>query len=135
MAGALKDDTFYIFGGRGSDDRARNNMFCVELGNHRFKQIPYTYAPKERDGHTLVAWDEYLILFGGIQGSFGSYNYYNDTHVFDLEDRFWVEIECHKDLPDGREGHAAWVIGDSMYVYGGLGQNGVISTISRLDIK
>jgi N-acetylneuraminic acid mutarotase len=37
MAGAIKGDNLYIFGGRGSDDRARNNMFCVELANHKFK--------------------------------------------------------------------------------------------------
>lgn len=119
MTGVLHRDDMYIFGGRGTDDRARNNMFCVELANHRFKQINQINAPKERDGHSCVVHNDSLVVFGGIQGSLGSYNVYNDTHVFDLATKTWRELETVGDVPAGREGHASWVIDDYMFIYGG----------------
>jgi hypothetical protein len=58
--------------------------------------------------------------FGGTDGAF----HYNDTWVFDLATRTWSELTCIGFIPVPREGHAAALVGDVMYVFGGRGVDG-----------
>ena len=63
-----------------------------------------------------------LILrrFGGTDGQF----HYNDTWSFDVLTRKWSELQCTGLVPAPREGHAAALVGDVMYVFGGRGVDG-----------
>jgi hypothetical protein len=44
---------------------------------------------------------------------------YNDTWSFDISTREWTELECTGSIPCPRSGHAAVLIDDVMYVFGG----------------
>lgn len=58
--------------------------------------------------------------FGGTDGKF----HYNDTWVFDVATRIWTELTCIGFIPAAREGHAAALVDDVIYVFGGRGVDG-----------
>ena len=55
--------------------------------------------------------------FGGTDGI----NHYNDTWLFDISTRKWTELQCTGCIPAPRHSHAAAVVDDVMYVFGGRG--------------
>ena len=55
--------------------------------------------------------------FGGTDKQ----NYYNDTWLFDISTRTWTELQCSGSIPSPRSGHAAVLVDDVMYVFGGFG--------------
>jgi N-acetylneuraminic acid mutarotase len=58
--------------------------------------------------------------FGGTDGQY----HYNDTWAFDLNTRQWAELQCIGFIPSPREGHAAALVDDVVYVFGGRGVDG-----------
>jgi Galactose oxidase, central domain len=61
-----------------------------------------------------------VFRFGGTDGQF----HYNDTWAFDVATRTWKELNCIGFIPAAREGHAAALVDDVMYVFGGRGVDG-----------
>lgn len=58
--------------------------------------------------------------FGGTDGQY----HYNDTWTYDLTTRKWSELQCIGFIPSPREGHAAALVDDVIYVFGGRGVDG-----------
>ena len=58
--------------------------------------------------------------FGGTDGQY----HYNDTWVFDPSIKTWSELSCIGYIPAPRESHAAAVVDDVVYVFGGRGVDG-----------
>lgn len=58
--------------------------------------------------------------FGGTDGQY----HYNDTWSYDIATRTWTELQCIGFIPLAREGHAAAVVDDVIYVFGGRGVDG-----------
>jgi N-acetylneuraminic acid mutarotase len=58
--------------------------------------------------------------FGGTDGQY----HYNDTWSFDLTTKKWSELTCIGFIPAPREGHAAALVDDVIYVFGGRGVDG-----------
>ena len=56
-----------------------------------------------------------LCRFGG----WGGQDSLNDTWSFDTSTRKWTELQCTGSIPSPRYGHAAILIDDVMYVFGG----------------
>jgi hypothetical protein len=50
--------------------------------------------------------------------------HYNDTWSFDIATGAWTELSCIGYIPVPREGHAAAVVDDVMYIFGGRDVNG-----------
>ena len=61
-----------------------------------------------------------LLRFGGTDCQY----HYNDTWVFDTNTRTWSELNCIGFIPSPREGHAAALVDDMIYVFGGRGVDG-----------
>jgi len=61
-----------------------------------------------------------VCRFGGTDGRY----HYNDTWMFDVSTRKWTELQCTGYIPSPREGHAAALVDDVMYVFGGRGVDG-----------
>jgi N-acetylneuraminic acid mutarotase len=61
-----------------------------------------------------------LYRFGGALGRY----FYIDTWLFDVPTRKWSELQCTGFTPSPRQGHAAAVVDDVMYVFGGCGIDG-----------
>ncbi|EKM61291.1 uncharacterized protein PHACADRAFT_247796, partial [Phanerochaete carnosa HHB-10118-sp] len=60
------------------------------------------------------------VRFGGTDCQY----HYNDTWVFDTNTRMWSELTCIGFIPSPREGHAAAVVDDVVYIFGGRGVDG-----------
>ena len=53
--------------------------------------------------------------FGGSDGS----HYFNDTWSFNISTREWTKLQCTGSIPSPRADHAAVLVDDIMYVFGG----------------
>jgi len=56
-----------------------------------------------------------LCRFGGYDGQ----DYFNDTWSFDISTRKWTELQCTGSIPPPRCDHAAVLVDNVMYVFGG----------------
>ena len=77
-------------------------------------------APPARTNHTMIQWNNKLFLFGGTDGI----HWYNDVWAYDHGTNTWSPQECIGFIPTAREGHAAALCGDVMYVFGGRTEEG-----------
>ena len=71
--------------------------------------------------------------FGG-----GDYPHrYNDTWSFDISTRKWTELQCTGSIPSPRAGHAAALVDDVMYVFGGFAIDGplVLGDLTALNLS
>ena len=74
--------------------------------------------PVPRAGHTMVAFDNFLGIFGG---SDEDNNKLNDLWIFDTKIRKWNEVKGAKGpTPQARCGHSASMNGSMMVIFGGL---------------
>lgn len=62
----------------------------------------------------------YNDRFGGTDAKY----HYNDTWSFNLQTRKWSELSCIGYIPSPREGHAAAIVDNVIYVLGGRGTDG-----------
>jgi N-acetylneuraminic acid mutarotase len=57
-----------------------------------------------------------LCRFGGTDDQ----HHYNDTWSFNILTRTWTKLQCTGSIPSPRSGHAAVIVDDVMYVFGGF---------------
>ena len=70
--------------------------------------VPFSFLPSP-----LVI---ILCRFGGYSGQ----HFLNDTWSFDIWTRKWTVLKCTGSIPSPRAGHAAVLVNDVMYVFGGV---------------
>ncbi|KAJ3503251.1 hypothetical protein NMY22_g18314 [Coprinellus aureogranulatus] len=116
---------FFVFGGQ-VDGEFFNDLWAFDLNSLRTRAAWELYEPStpekpaQRTGHACITFEDRIIIFGGTDGSY----HYNDTWSFDLKTRKWTELQCIGFIPSPREGHAAALVDDVMYVFGGRGVDG-----------
>ena len=89
--------------------------------------------PLPRASHVAVATEDriimYVLLVSPLSpiviilprfGGSDSRHDYNDTWSFDISTRKWTELRCTGPIPSPRSGHAAVLIDDIIYVFGGF---------------
>jgi len=121
---AVARDYMYVFSGQ-SGQRKNNNLFQFNFKNLTWNRISTEHIlrgtpppPTWRYGHIMAAYDRHLYIFGG---GAADNNLSNDVHCFDLDTQTWSIISPSPDsqVPSGRLFHAASVVRDALYVYGG----------------
>lgn len=68
----------------------------------------------------MVSWNDRLYLFGGTDGV----QWFNDVWCYSPHTNSWTQLECIGYIPSPREGHAASLVGDVMYIFGGRTESG-----------
>nr|XP_033811420.1 leucine-zipper-like transcriptional regulator 1 [Geotrypetes seraphini] len=128
---AVCRDKMFVFSGQ-SGARITNNLFQFEFKEKVWTRIPTEHLlrgspppPQRRYGHTMVAFDRHLYVFGGAADN----TLPNELHCYDVDSQSWEVIQASTDseLPSGRLFHAAAVIYDAMYIFGGAVDNSVRS--------
>ncbi len=70
--------------------------------------------------------------FGGYNGKRES----NDTWSFDISTRKWTELRCNGSIPYPRQCHAAALVSNVMYVFGGNSRDGKCpNDLTALDLS
>lgn len=127
------DDDVYIFGGQVSQNElAGNEVHILKLGNVQGLGADYQCVPslpsregdevpRPRAGHTLVAIEGKLVLFGGYEDVKAKTPIDENGRiwVFDPASKTWAHIEPLNEKIAARHSHGAVVWGKSMIIHGG----------------
>ncbi|KAH7339126.1 hypothetical protein B0J17DRAFT_659920 [Rhizoctonia solani] len=124
----MYENKIIMFGGRTGTGKHLSDIWSFDIcslsqGTPKWERIepaPGSKSPYGRCGHSLVVYGEELYVFGGSAGIYSYPRVYNDTWCFNMNTRIWTEWGWWRSFaPPSREYHAAAVIGDIMYVFGG----------------
>ncbi|XP_035780343.1 leucine-zipper-like transcriptional regulator 1 homolog [Anopheles albimanus] len=128
---AVARGCMYVFSGQ-SGLQITNTLFQFNFKDKTWRRISTEHIlrgapppPARRYGHTMVHHDRFLYVFGGAADS----TLPNDLHCYDLDSQIWSTVTPapESQIPSGRLFHAAAVIGDAMYIFGGTIDNNVRS--------
>lgn len=108
----------------------QSNAWAFNFASQRWRKIhegEQAGAPSARYSTSAVMYDDALWMFGGDDGGHkkSMFNYifqswFDELWRFDLRAYTWRHIAPANQAPPKRALHSAVVIGDAMYVYGGL---------------
>lgn len=124
-------DSMFVFSGQ-TGARVTNSLFRFRFSSSTWSRISTEHIlqdsplpPIRRYGHSMVAYNSQLYVFGGAADNILP----NELHCFDLDDETWSTIvpvsasESSGGVPSGRLFHAATIVGDAMYLFGGTVDN------------
>jgi N-acetylneuraminic acid mutarotase len=158
------DRSVYIYGGEGEfegefsrgDQRStrqiHNKMYKYDTRSARWHALPTVGAlperriPFARRSHSAVVVKNFhsgpsiLIWAGaGLEPIKARDRLFNDMWAFNIEEETWTFVYQKGNIPTPRSGHSATLIGDLMYVFGGLvnagSGNGTTEEIFCFDTK
>jgi len=120
---AVVDDSMYVFSGQ-SGAKITNHLYEFKFLEQRWVRIPTEHLlrgapapPQRRYGHTMVAHNRQLYVFGGaVEGTLQS-----ELHCYDVDSRSWSIIQPvgGSQSPSGRLFHSGAVCDNAMYIFGG----------------
>ncbi|XP_074786402.1 multiple epidermal growth factor-like domains protein 8, partial [Athene noctua] len=119
-AGAL-----YVFGGLDLNT-ALGDLVVYNFTTNRWSRLELTPAPAPRHSHVAVCWRDALVLSGGeLAGGALA----RDVWVFDPFRGGWRELHPQNGTrPPGLAGHAAALVDDWLYIFGGRTAEDVFSS-------
>ncbi|KAF8499883.1 hypothetical protein F5888DRAFT_117731 [Russula emetica] len=99
-----------------------NDIWAVDLNClnsnpfwESYEPAPGNEKPLPRANHVSVTTGDRIIIFCG----YGGRSDFNDTWSFNISTRKWTELQCTGSVPSPRGGHAAALVDDVMYLFGG----------------
>ncbi|KAL7052586.1 hypothetical protein ACKWTF_004922 [Chironomus riparius] len=123
---AVARGCMYVFSGQ-SGLQITNTLFEFNFEERTWRKISSHelmrgITPNRRYGHTMVHHDRFLYVFGGAADTALP----NDLFSFDLDSQVWNLVLPAPDshCPSGRLFHAAAVINDFMWIFGGTIESG-----------
>ncbi|KAG1650537.1 Leucine-zipper-like transcriptional regulator 1 [Nymphon striatum] len=128
---AVARDSMFVFSGQ-SGAKITNSLFQFHFRNKFWTRISTEHIlrlaqppPTRRYGHAMVGFERHLYVFGGTADN----TLPNELHCFDLDSQTWSVVQPYSDsnIPSGRLFHAAAVIRDALYIFGGTVDNNVRS--------
>ncbi|KAF7993226.1 hypothetical protein HCN44_006286 [Aphidius gifuensis] len=128
---AVARESMFVFSGQ-SGAKITNSLFQFHFREKRWTRISTEHIlrgapppPPRRYGHTMVSFDRHLYVFGGAADS----TLPNDLHCYDLDTQTWNIINpcSESEIPSGRLFHAAAVISEAMFIFGGTVDNNIRS--------
>ncbi|XP_022843585.1 kelch domain-containing protein 4 isoform X1 [Olea europaea var. sylvestris] len=116
----------YVYGGEFTSPNQERfhhykDFWMLDLKTNRWEQLNYKGCPSPRSGHRMVLYKHKIIVFGGFYDTLREVRYFNDLHIFDLDQFKWQEIKPTPGCmwPSPRSGFQFVVYQDEIYLYGG----------------
>eukprot|EP00736_Rhodelphis_marinus_P001315 Rmarinus@m.28746 len=135
-SGSLVNDRyFYVFGGRvAACWYGRNDMYMLDLKHDHWACIHENDPrdaevwPSPRFGHASAVSKATIVLFGGYNSG-----YLDDVWLYNTEKHFWARGFGR---PSARYGHTLTLgpNGQTLWLLGGMGKNGLCPDIWSLDL-
>ncbi|KEY68688.1 hypothetical protein S7711_00562 [Stachybotrys chartarum IBT 7711] len=118
----------FIFGGQVEgffmNDLSAFDLNQLQMPNNRWEILLHgdtsPKVPAARTNHSMITHEDKMYLFGGTNG----FQWFNDVWCYDPAVNKWSQLDCRGYIPCPREGHAASLVGDVMYVFGGRTEEG-----------
>eukprot|EP01068_Selenidium_serpulae_P010422 Selendium_serpulae@DN5462_c0_g1_i2.p1 len=136
------DGLVYVFGGDTgmfyTNVKLLNDLYVYKPETQKWTHLKPDVndpVPEPRCGHTMVAYNQKLILFGGNGRSKSTETSFNDVWEYTPTPNGngkWEKVEARGTVPVARFFHTSVVYKDEMYVFGG--QKGD-KDVWRLDLK
>ncbi|KAJ0250215.1 tRNA wybutosine-synthesizing protein 2/3/4 [Hirschfeldia incana] len=123
-----------VFGGFGGFGRhaRRNESMLLDPSCGTLKLVTVNGSPSPRLGHTASMVGDCMFVIGGRADPL---NILNDVWMLDISKCEWSSQKCiGSELPP-RHRHAAASIGSNVYIFGGLNQDKIRSSLHVLDTK
>ncbi|XP_048578285.1 F-box only protein 42 isoform X2 [Nematostella vectensis] len=128
-------NSMYIFGGCSPSNTAFNDVFELDLKDHKWTRLRISGSPPPpKECATMVAHKKRVIVFGGWCQP--SRTGFNDVWVLDLNDMQWSTPLVRGRRPSGRFGHSQVAVNDkTILIIGGCGgPNMLFSDVWLLDL-
>ncbi|KAF8378164.1 hypothetical protein HHK36_029501 [Tetracentron sinense] len=116
----------YIYGGEFTSPNQERfhhykDFWMLDLKTNQWEQLNLKGCPSPRSGHRMVLYKHKIIVFGGFYDTLREVRYFNDLHVFDLDQFKWQEIKPSPGCmwPSARSGFQFFVFQDEIFLYGG----------------
>ncbi|KAI9682340.1 MAG: hypothetical protein M1817_000394 [Caeruleum heppii] len=111
-------DKLLIYGGENEHRTYLSDLVMFDLKTAYWTQPPITGpVPKGRARHAAALYDDKLFIVGGVTGH--SNSVLTDVCYLDLKRWTWSRTWSFV----GRFDHSAWVWGERLWVFGGLGED------------
>ncbi|EDO42623.1 predicted protein, partial [Nematostella vectensis] len=139
-------NSMYIFGGCSPSNTAFNDVFELDLKDHKWTRLRISGSPPPpKECATMVAHKKRVIVFGGWcqpsrTGCVSNARFHNDVHILDTTTLTWSS-PCSKGVATGtiqpceRAGHAACIVEDRMIVFGGAQRQSRFNDVWVLDLN
>ncbi|XVF26039.1 hypothetical protein REPUB_Repub13aG0265600 [Reevesia pubescens] len=121
-----------VFGGFGGTGRhaRRNDSFLLDPLNGTLKEINVVDCPSPRLGHTASLVGDCVFVIGGRADPL---NILSDVWVLNMVKNEWRLLDCTGSAFPPRHRHAAAAVGSKIYVFGGLNNDTISSSLHVLD--
>nr|GMC77290.1 tRNA wybutosine-synthesizing protein 2/3/4 [Ipomoea batatas] len=133
MDGAF-DKKVLVFGGFGGPGRhtRRNDLLLLDLPIGKLEVVDVQETPSSRLGHTSSIVEKCMYVIGGRADPS---NILNDVWAFSIANKEWRLLQCSGSLFPPRHRHAAAVVGSKIYIFGGIHNDVILSSLHVLDTQ
>ncbi|KAK3866195.1 hypothetical protein Pcinc_028256 [Petrolisthes cinctipes] len=95
------------------------DLWVFHLADKRWQKITAAGGPSPRSGHRMVCARKQLLVFGGFRDNGRAYTYFNDVHVFSLQDYTWTQVKPSGTAPCPRSGCQMGALTEGVVVVSG----------------
>lgn len=121
-------DKMYVFGGEyGTLDQFHHyrDMWSLDLKTSVWTELkPAGDCPSARSGHRMLVYRNYIVMFGGFYEAMREVKWFNELHLFSLQEERWIVVppKPNSQIPRCRSAALLCVYpaDESLYVYGGF---------------
>jgi len=131
---SIESENVYLFGGWNSTSQF-NDIQVFDCEKKSITKIKTEGdPPSHRSAHSVTVFGSRMFVFGGAYCDNGPYKFFNDTVMFDAENKTWKTVKCSGDIPSPRSQHSATQFGTKMIIIGGYDGNVFLNDIYQLEL-
>ena len=126
-------DRIFVFGGADMD-RNMNDVQVLDVKTYLWSPVQVSGSPPSpRTHHTAACVGDKLLVYGG--GLVGRHPVDDiQVHCFDAANQSWSVLESSGEAPAPRHGHSMAVVGQKMYLFGGMSDSTFCDDLHSLDV-